>query len=82
MMLINMFTIDGLYANDSIGTLKGLVQRLVKFVYNFFLSQTVIHQQLMKPSLSRTIIFKLIVQGIELHGAFEERENKQKTAKF
>ena len=27
-------------------------------------------------------IFKLIVHGIELHLAFEERENKQKNAKF
>ena len=27
-------------------------------------------------------IFKLIVYGIELHAAFEERENKQKNAKF
>ena len=30
----------------------------------------------MKPSLNRTTIFKLIVHGIELHAAFEERENK------
>ena len=27
-------------------------------------------------------IFKLIVHGIELHGAFEERENKHKNTKF
>ena len=36
----------------------------------------------MKPSLNRTIIFKLIVHGIELHAAFKERENKQKNARF
>ena len=36
----------------------------------------------MKPSLNRATIFKLIVHGIELHMAFEERENKQKNAKF
>ena len=34
------------------------------------------------PSQNRTIIFKLIVHGIELHVAFEERENKQKNAKI
>ena len=31
----------------------------------------------MKPSKKRTTIFKLIVRGIELHAAFEERDNKQ-----
>ena len=36
----------------------------------------------MKPSQSRTTIFKLIVHGIELHEAFTERENKQQNAKF
>ena len=36
----------------------------------------------MKPSLNRTTIFKLIVHGIELHAAFEERENKQKNAEL
>ena len=36
----------------------------------------------MKPSQNRTTISKLIVQEIELHAAFEERENKQKNAKF
>ena len=36
----------------------------------------------MNPSNIRTTIFKLIVHGIELHAAFEERENKQKNAKF
>ena len=36
----------------------------------------------MKPSLNRTTIFKFIVHGIELHTAFEERENKQKNAKL
>ena len=36
----------------------------------------------MKPSQNRTTIFKLIVHGIELQAAFEERENKQKNAKF
>ena len=34
----------------------------------------------MKPSFNRTTIFKLIVHGIELRTAFEERENKQKKA--
>ena len=36
----------------------------------------------MKPSLNRTTILKLIVHGIELNADFEERENKQKNAKF
>ena len=36
----------------------------------------------MKSSLNRATIFKLIVHGIELHAAFEERENKQKNAKL
>ena len=36
----------------------------------------------MKSSFNRTTIFKLIVHGIELHAAFEERENKQKNAKL
>ena len=36
----------------------------------------------MKPSLNRATIFKLIVHGIKLHTAFEERENKQKNAEF
>ena len=36
------------------------------------------------PSLKKTTIFKLIMHGIELHAAFEERENKppKKPAKF
>ena len=33
-------------------------------------------------SLIRTTTLKLIVYGIELHATFEERENKQKNAKF
>ena len=36
----------------------------------------------MKPSVNKTTIFKLIVHGIELPVAFEERENKQKKANF
>ena len=36
----------------------------------------------MKPSVNRTTIFTLIVDEIELHAAFEERENKQKNANF
>ena len=36
----------------------------------------------MKPSQNRTTIFKLIVHGIELHVAFEERDIKKKNAKF
>ena len=57
--------------------IKGTWTRLVKFVYNFFLSQTFINQQ-------HEAIFKQNdhVHGIELHAAFEERENKQKDAKF
>ena len=35
----------------------------------------------MKPSQNRATIFKRIVHGIELHAAFEERENKQTNAK-
>ena len=31
----------------------------------------------MEPSVNRTTIFTLIVHGIELHAAFEERENKR-----
>ena len=46
------------------------------FVYNFFLPQ-ILYITRMKPSLNRTTIFKLIVHGIELHAAFEKRENKQ-----
>ena len=53
--------------------------QLVKFVYNFFLPQ-ILYISRMKPSLNRTTI--LIVHGIELHAAFEERENKQKNAKL
>ena len=36
----------------------------------------------MKPSLNRTTILKLVVHGIELCAAFEERDNKQNNAKF
>ena len=36
----------------------------------------------MNPSENRTTIFKLIVNGIELRAAFEERKNKQKNARF
>ena len=36
----------------------------------------------MKPSVNRTTTFTLMVHGIELHAAFEERENKQKNANF
>ena len=53
----------------------------MKFVYNVFLSQ-ILYISRMKPSLNRTTIFKLIVHGVELHAAFEERENKQKNAKL
>ena len=49
------------------------------FVYNFFLLQTFIHQQF--EAIPKQTIFKLIVHGIELHAAFEERENKQKNDK-
>ena len=50
------------------------------FVYNFFLPQTFIHQQY-EAIRKQNDHFKLIVHGIELHAAFEERENKQKNAK-
>ena len=60
---------------------KGTWTRLVKFVYNFFLPK-LLYISSMKPSLNRTTIFKLIVHGIELHAAFEKRENKQKNAQF
>ena len=36
----------------------------------------------MKLSVIRTTTFTLMVHGIELHAAFEERENKQKKANF
>ena len=36
----------------------------------------------MKPSVNRTTTFTLMVHGIELRAAFEERENKQKYANF
>ena len=36
----------------------------------------------MKPSQNRTTIFKLIVHVIELHAAFDERENKKRTLNF
>ena len=49
------------------------------FVYNFLLPQYI---SSMKTSQNRTTILKLIVHGIELHAAFEGRENKQKNAKF
>ena len=54
--------------------LKGL-----KFAYNFVLSQP-LYISSMKPSLDRMTIFKLIVHGID--PLVEERENKQKDAKF
>ena len=53
----------------------------MKFVYNFFLPKTFLHQQY-EAILNRVTIFKLIVHEIELQAAFEERENKQKNAKF
>ena len=61
--------------------IKGTETRLVKFVYNFFLPK-ILYISRMKPSLNRTTSFKLIVHGIELHAAFEEKENKQKNAKL
>ena len=36
----------------------------------------------MKPYVNRTTTFTLIVHGIEVYAAFEERENKQKNANF
>ena len=47
----------------------------------FFLSQILCFSR-MQRSFNRTTIFKLIVNGIELHAAFEERENKQQNAKL
>ena len=60
---------------------KGTQTRLVKFVHNFFLPQ-ILYISRMKSSLNKTTIFKLMVHGIELRAAFEERENKQKNAKL
>ena len=62
---------------------KGTCSRLVKFVYNFFLSQS-LYISSMKPSLNRTTIFKPTAHGIELRAAFEEREkiNELKNTKF
>ena len=42
---------------------------------------TFIHQQY-EATLKQNDHFKLIVHGIEIHTAFQERENKQKKAKF
>ena len=50
------------------------------FTISFFLKLKYISS--MKSSQNRTIIFKLIVHGIELHGTYKERENKQRNAKF
>ena len=52
--------------------------------FNFFFYPKLLYISSMKLSLSRTTILKLIVHGIELHAhaTFEERENKQKNAKF
>ena len=36
----------------------------------------------MKPSVNRTTTLTLMVHGIEPHAAFEERDYKQKDAKF
>ena len=52
--------------------LKGLVHDL--FTISFY--PKVLYNSSMKPSLNRTTVFKLIVHGIELRAAFEERENK------
>ena len=53
----------------------------MKFVYNFFYS-ILLYISSIKPSLHRATIFKLIVHGIYLHTAFEERENKQMNVKL
>ena len=50
------------------------------FTFSFY--PQIFYISRMKPSLNRTTIFKLIVHGIELHAAFEKRENKQKNAKL
>ena len=50
------------------------------FTISFLLKRLYISS--MKPSQNRTTIFKLIVHWKELHAAFEEKENKQKNAKF
>ena len=36
----------------------------------------------MKPYVNIRTIFTVIAHGIEIHAAFEERENKQKNAYF
>ena len=71
--------ITGIYYKFSQDILKGLVHDFVKFVHNLFLPQT-LYVGSLKPFLNRTTIIKLIVHGIELCTAFEERENKQKNA--
>ena len=62
-------------------TLKGLGHDWLRlFTISFYPKLS--YYSSMKRSLNRTTIFKLIVHGIELHAAFEEREHKQKNAKF
>ena len=51
-------------------------------LFTITLYPKLLYNSSVKPSLNRTTIFKLIVHGIELHAAFEERENKQKNSKF
>ena len=67
--------------NSDLPHLKGLGHDWWSlFIISFYLNFLYISSR--KPSLNRTTIFKLIVHGIELHTAFEERENKQKNVKF
>ena len=66
--------------SEIISCIKGTCSQLVKFVYNFFLPQT-LYISSMKPSFNRTTIFKLIVQEIKLRAIFQGRENKQKQDK-
>ena len=52
----------------------------VFFTISFY--SKLLYSSSMKASVNRTTHFTLIVHWIELHAAFEERENKQKNANF
>ena len=51
----------------------------MKFVYNFFLLQTVVQQQYEAICKQND---RFHTHGAELHAAFEERQNKLKNADF
>ena len=81
-ILCKIIFVNKHWSNHEQVPLKRLVHDWqIKFVYNFFLTKT-LYISSVKPYLMRMTIFKLIVHGIELRAAFEERENKLKNAKF